>query len=112
MSKRLDWLRARRNRNDPAQQDEFYRLNAREDWGVILPKQFDPASYVLHLEPDSSGGMVAQLANSRAMQAVVRDGELWLQSFLRTMRATPEGAPRRASGMSKQAKDYLRRVTR
>ena len=103
-------LRARRNRNDPAQNDEFYRLNAAELWGVTLPEHYDPATYVLYLEPDDSGGMVAQLANSRAAQAVVRDGELWLQSLLATVRATPEGAPRLATGMSKQAARYLQRL--
>ena len=109
MSNRLDRLRARRNRNDPAQNDKFYRLNALEDWGVTLPEKYDPATYVLYLEPDDSGGMVAQLANSRAAQAVVRDGELWLQGFFATTRATPEGRPRKATGMSKQAAGFLRR---
>ena len=113
MSQRLNQLRARRNRNDPAQNDEFYRLNAAELWGVTLPEQYDPATYVLYLEPanmDGSGELIAQLANSRAAQAVVRDGELWLQSFLHTMRATPQGKPRPASGMSEQAARYLQRL--
>lgn len=112
MSRRLDRLRAHRDRNDPAQQDEFYRLNALEVWRVKLPKQYDPTTYVLYLEPvnmDGTGGMVAQLANSRAAEAFVKDGRLWLQGFFATTRATPEGRPRRATGMSEQAAEFLRR---
>lgn len=109
---RLDKLRATRNRT-PDQQEEFERLNALAFFGCELPAEYDPPTYVVYLEPanlDGSGDTIAQLANVRAAVAKVdAEGRVWLQGVLYDLVPRPEDAPRLATGLSEQARQYLAR---